>query len=72
MLFLGQQLRIASNRSQILDLLLATFEDAVRTNVKLREREQELEQSNRTLDEQAQELTRLNEAAAPIREPGEP
>lgn len=61
-LFLGQQLRIASSRSQILDLLLATFEDAVRTNLKLREREQELEHSNRTLDEQARELTRLNEA----------
>jgi two-component system sensor histidine kinase/response regulator len=61
-LFLGQQLRIASSRSQILDLLLATFEDAVRTNLRLREREQELEQSNRTLDEQAQELTRLNDA----------
>jgi two-component system sensor histidine kinase/response regulator len=61
-LFLGQQLRITSSRSQILDMLLATFEDAVRTNLKLREREQELEHSNRTLDEQAQELTRLNEA----------
>lgn len=61
-LFLGQQLKIASSRSQSLDLLLATFEDAVRTNLKLREREQELERSNQTLDEQAQELTRLNEA----------
>ena len=61
-LFLGQQLKVASSRSQILDLLLATFEDAVRTNIKLREREQELERSNETLDEQAQELTRLNEA----------
>jgi two-component system sensor histidine kinase/response regulator len=61
-LFLGQQLRIASSRSQILDLLLATFEDAVRTNLKLRAREQELERSNQTLDAQAQELTRLNEA----------
>lgn len=61
-IFLGQQLRIASSRSQILDLLLATFEDAVRTNVRLRERERELETSNQTLDEQAQELTRLNEA----------
>jgi two-component system sensor histidine kinase/response regulator len=61
-LFLGQQLKVASSRSQILDLLLATFEDAVRTNMKLREREQELERSNRTLDEQARELTRLNEA----------
>jgi two-component system sensor histidine kinase/response regulator len=61
-LFLGQHFTIASSRSQILDLLLATFEDAVRTNMQLRDRERELEHSNRTLDEQAQELTRLNDA----------
>jgi len=40
--FMGQTFTITSNREQILDLLISTFEDAVRQNQALRAREEEL------------------------------
>jgi two-component system cell cycle sensor histidine kinase/response regulator CckA len=41
-LFLGREFTITSEREQILDLLISTFEDAVRQNRELRHREDEL------------------------------
>ncbi len=40
--FLGREFTITSEREQILDLLISTFEDAVRQNRDLRRREEEL------------------------------
>jgi PAS domain S-box-containing protein len=40
--FMGRQFTISSEREQILDLLVSTFEDAVRQNRDLRQREDEL------------------------------
>ena len=42
-IFLGRRFTITSEREQILDLLISTFEDAVRQNQELRRREEELE-----------------------------
>lgn len=41
--FMGREFTISSEREQILDLLISTFEDAVRQNHALREREAELQ-----------------------------
>lgn len=41
--FMGREFAITSEREQILDLLISTFEDAVRQNHELRRREEELE-----------------------------
>ncbi len=41
--FMGREFMIGSEREQILDLLISTFEDAVRQNRDLRQREAELE-----------------------------
>jgi PAS domain S-box-containing protein len=41
-LFLGREFTITSEREQILDLLISTFEDAVRQNRELHQREEEL------------------------------
>jgi PAS domain S-box-containing protein len=61
--FMGREFRITSEREQILDLLITTFEDAVRQNRELRDRELELmrtkEQLARfagTLQEQLQDI----------------
>jgi PAS domain S-box-containing protein len=61
--FMGREFRITSEREQILDLLITTFEDAVRQNRELRARERELtvakEQLARyagTLQEQLQDI----------------
>ena len=40
--FMGREFTITSEREQILDLLISTFEDAVRQNRELRQREEEL------------------------------
>ena len=47
--FMGRQFTITSEREQILDLLVSTFEDAVRQNRELREREAQLARSRETL-----------------------
>ncbi|MBI3982278.1 MAG: PAS domain S-box protein, partial [Gemmatimonadetes bacterium] len=47
--FLGRQFTITSEREQILDLLVSTFEDAVRQNHELREREERLARSQQSL-----------------------
>ena len=51
--FNGKALHIHANREQILRLLLGTFEDVVRANTLLREREEELSVAKRGLEEAA-------------------
>jgi len=48
--FLGREFTITSEREQILDLLISTFEDAVRQNRELREREEVLDATNKELE----------------------
>jgi two-component system, sensor histidine kinase and response regulator len=48
--FLGREFTITSEREQILDLLISTFEDAVRQNRELREREKMLDATNTELE----------------------
>ncbi|HEY0930034.1 MAG TPA: response regulator [Gemmatimonas sp.] len=47
--FMGREFTISSEREQILDLLISTFEDAVRQNHSLRQREAELESARAEL-----------------------
>jgi signal transduction histidine kinase len=49
----GKTVEVHANREQILRLLLGTFEDVVRANTTLREREEELEVAKRHLEEAA-------------------
>ncbi len=48
--FLGREFTITSDREQILDLLISTFEGAVRQNRELRQREEALEATNKELE----------------------
>lgn len=60
--FLGQRFMITSERQQILDLLVSTFQDLVGINHQLRARESELADAHDALEvalEQATEATRL-------------
>ncbi|HUR18298.1 MAG TPA: response regulator [Acidimicrobiales bacterium] len=60
--FLGQRFMITSERQQILDLLISSFEDLIRTNTRLRTREIELADAREELEEalgKAMEATRL-------------
>jgi PAS domain S-box-containing protein len=54
--FLGKKLIINSNSKQILNLLISTFEDVVRTNTELRAREAELAAAKSQVDQYAREL----------------
>lgn len=63
--FLGATFTITSEREQILDLLISTFEDAVQQNRHLRQREEELEAARAelasyagTLEERLQSVVR--------------
>lgn len=47
--FMGREFTVTSEREQILDLLMSTFEDAVRQNSELRLRESELESARAEL-----------------------
>ncbi len=49
--FLGREFTITSEREQILDLLISTFEEAVRQNRELRQQEEALEATNKELEE---------------------
>ena len=51
--FNGKTIDVHANREQILGLLLGTFEDVVRANTLLREREDELSIAKRDLEEAA-------------------
>jgi signal transduction histidine kinase len=51
--FNGKTISVRANREQILRLLLGTFEDVVRANTLLREREEELSVAKRELEEAA-------------------
>jgi signal transduction histidine kinase len=51
--FDGKTIHVHANREQILRLLLGTFEDVVRANTLLREREEELSVAKRDLEEAA-------------------
>jgi PAS domain S-box-containing protein len=54
--FLGKKLTVNSDKEQILDLLISTFEDIVRTNRELRTREAELAEAKRQVDQYARQL----------------
>jgi PAS domain S-box-containing protein len=54
--FMGHEFTITSEREQILNLLVCTFEDAVRQNQELRQREEELRQAKEQLAEYAGSL----------------
>lgn len=58
-MFLGQRFLIRSDKEQILDLLLSTFEDIVHTNRKLQASQAELSAAKHRLERQTQELERL-------------
>jgi PAS domain S-box-containing protein len=60
--FLGKTFTITSERQQILDLLLTTYEDAVLQNRRLREREEELRRASAELQD-LYELRRQAEEA---------
>jgi len=63
--FMGREFTITSEREQILDLLISTFEDAVRHNVELRQREAELETARHELARHAGSLqARLQQVLA--------
>ena len=49
--FMGREFTITSEREQILDLLISTFEDAVRQNRELQQKEEALEATNKELEE---------------------
>jgi signal transduction histidine kinase len=51
--FNGKTIQVHANREQILRLLLGTFEDVVRANTLLRQREEELSVAKRELEEAA-------------------
>jgi signal transduction histidine kinase len=51
--FNGKTINVHANRTQVLRLLLGTFEDVVRANTLLREREEELSVAKRELEEAA-------------------
>jgi signal transduction histidine kinase len=56
--FLGKTFVVTSEKEQILDLLIATFEDIVRTNRGLIESKAQLTAANRKIEAYAQELER--------------
>ncbi len=58
--FLGKRFKINSDKEQILNLLVSTFEDIVRTNRGLEESQAALEASDRQLQEHSAELARSN------------
>ena len=58
--FMDRQFTITSEREQILDLLVSTFEDAVRQNRELRQREEDLSRSRERLDGMYQIAVGLN------------
>ncbi len=62
-LFMGRQFTVTSERAQILDLLITTFEDAVRQNRELRQREAELTQAKGELAKYLQVATGERQAA---------
>ncbi|MFL5245246.1 MAG: response regulator [Gemmataceae bacterium] len=57
--FQGKSLRINSDKNQILDLLITTFEDIVRNNQELQENKAELLTAKRKVDDYARRLENL-------------
>jgi PAS domain S-box-containing protein len=55
-LFMGREFTISSDREQILDLLVTTFEEAVRQNRELRRREEELTAAKAEVSRYAESL----------------
>src|SRR5581483_3085551 len=64
--FMGRRFAITSEREQILDFLMSTFEDAVRANERLLAHERELADANAILGRQREQLRALNAAAVAL------
>jgi signal transduction histidine kinase len=60
LLFFGERFTITSEKEQILDLLMATFEDTVQTNQELRRRREELSAANDDLRRAKAAVERAN------------
>lgn len=56
LVFLGKRLIINSEREQILDLLITTYDETVRTNISLRESQEKLAAANARLESYAGDL----------------
>ena len=68
-MFLGKKFAITSDKEQILDLLMSTFEDIVRTNAELEASREQLETAKADLELYAKELeARVEERTAALQE----
>ncbi|MDX1494541.1 MAG: PAS domain-containing protein, partial [Longimicrobiales bacterium] len=61
-IFMGREFLVTANREQILDMLLTTFEEAVKQNGELRDRAEKLRRREEELEEARAELTRYAES----------
>ena len=59
---MGRRLAISSDKEQILDLLISSFEDAIRTNRELQASQAALEEADRAVRAQSEQLARVNKA----------
>ena len=68
-MFLGKKFTISSDKEQILDLLMSTFEDIVRTNTELEASQEQLAAAKAALERHAEDLeARIEERTRELRE----
>jgi len=67
----GKKHRISSERQQILDLLISTYEDAVSLNSELMEKQDELSQLTEQLEKRVQERTKALKTEVEVRKQAE-
>jgi signal transduction histidine kinase len=60
-LFLGKKYFITSEKGQILDLLMSTYENAVQKNTELKEVQKNLESLNKDLEDKVEKIQTLND-----------